>query len=164
MMKVYLAGFMSGDQLKETTEWRQRIRSFYSGKGWDIVCLDPYNGKDVATITGEGLKSSVTPHGIVHRDYMSVMAADVLVCNMNTFGSKRPLTGTICEMAWAWEHHKPIIMITDDPKYKEHPFTEYFASFVYSTVEEMLKDKALDYMYKGIHSAVYDVGQIVTTG
>ena len=163
MLKVYLAGFMSGDKLQETTEWRQKIRVHYHTIGWDqIIWLDPYNGKDIGTITGDGLKSSVPSQAIIHRDYMSVMNADILVVNMSTFGSERPLTGTICEMAWAWEHHKPIIMITDEPKYSEHPFTSYFASYIYKTVDEMLEDGAINYFYKGVHSAKYDVNKVET--
>ena len=29
LMYVYLAGYMSGEKLKETTEWRKKIRKHY---------------------------------------------------------------------------------------------------------------------------------------
>ena len=154
-MKCYMAGFMSGDYLEETTAWRKKVREHYVMKGWGIEWLDPYNGKDIGTITPDGLKSSVDPHAIVHRDYMSVSQADILIVNLNTFGSGRTSTGTICELAWAWQMRKPIIMITDEVQFTDHPFTSYFASSVYPSVEAMLEDKIVDYMYKGINNAVY---------
>jgi len=155
-MKIYLAGFMSGEFLEETTAWRKKIRNHYKMKDWPIVWLDPYNGKDVATITKDGLKSAIPAQAIIHRDWMSVNHADVLVVNLNTFGSGRTSTGTICEMAWAWQLRKPIIMITDDEQYINHPFTSYFASFIYPTIDAMLEDKAIDYLYKGTVNAIYE--------
>jgi len=155
-MKIYLAGFMSGKLLKETTAWRIKIREHYMMKSWDIIWLDPYNGKDLATITGDGLKSSVPSQAIIHRDYMSVEQADVMIVNLNNFNSGRTSTGTICEIAWAWQMRKPIIMITDEAQYKEHPFTSYFASAFYPSVDAMLNDKIVDYFYQGINNAKYN--------
>ena len=155
-MKVYLAGFMSNEYLEETMGWRRKIREQYSMKGWPITWLDPYNGKEVNTIRDNGLKSDISPHAILHRDYLSVSQADIIVANLNTFGSTRTPTGTLCEIAWAWQMRKPIILITDDPQYINHPFTSYFASAIYPTVEAMLEDKAINYFYQGMHNAVYN--------
>lgn len=155
-MKCYLAGFMSGDKLKETTEWRKKIRAHYAVKAWnDLVFLDPYNGKDINTITKDGLKSNVPPNAIVHRDYKCVDEADLIVANMNTFGSDRPLTGTMCELAWAWQLKKPIVLITKNKNYVEHPFLSYFASWVVGDVNELLNEKVIDYFYKGLVQARY---------
>ena len=159
MFKCYLAGYIQGSKLEECTEWRRRIREYYDNwKGkerYPIVWLDPLNGKDFATITSDGLKSSCPPHAIVHRDFAAVMNSDLIVANMNTFGENRPLTGTISELAWAWEHHKPIVMITDETKYREHPFLSYFASWIVKDVDELLKKKCINYFYKGTASAKY---------
>jgi len=154
-MNVYCAGFMSQEFLEETTGWRKQIREHYKMKDWPITFLDPYNGKDLETISQDGLTSSIPGQALVHRDYMSVSNADIIVANLNTFGAKRTPTGTICEISWAWSMHKPIILITNEDQYKRHPFTSYFASAMYDTVEEMLEDKILEYMYKGINNAKY---------
>jgi hypothetical protein len=173
-MKVYLAGYIQGSKLKECYEWRRRIREHYDhwkkpiyeiGKPnvvvsyteekYPIIWLDPLNGKDFATITPDGLKSSCPPHAIVHRDFNCVMNADLLIANMNTFGESRPMTGTICEMAWAWEHRKPIIMISKEKKYREHPFTSLFSSWIVESVDELLDKKCINYFYKGMASAEY---------
>jgi len=156
-MNAYLAGFMSGDKLKETTEWRFTIRSHYAVKNWPIVWLDPYNGKDIGTITGDGLKSSVPPNAIVHRDYMCVEKADIIVANMDTFGSTRPLTGTICELAWAWQMRKPIILISTDKNYVCHPFMTYFASWIVPDVQTLLDEEIIDYFFKGTVTAKYTI-------
>ena len=154
---AYLAGFMSGDKLEETTRWRFDIRSHYAVKDWPIVWLDPYNGKDIASITSDGLKSSVPAHAIVHRDYSCVRDADLIVANMDTFGSDRPLTGTICELAWAWQMNKPIILITSDKNYIHHPFMSYFASWIVPDVKTLLDEEIIDYFFKGQVTAKYTI-------
>jgi nucleoside 2-deoxyribosyltransferase len=154
-MKIYLAGFMSAEFLEETTGWRKQIREHYKMKDWPITFLDPYNGKDLETISLDGLTSSIPAQALVHRDYMSVSNADIIVANLKTFGSKRTPTGTICEICWAWQMHKPLILITDEEQYKKHPFTSYFASSMYDNVEDMLEDKILEYFFKGLNNAKY---------
>ncbi len=154
-MKVYLAGFIQGAKLKECTEWRVKVRKYYEDQG--VVFIDPMNGKNFATITKDGLKSSTPRNSIVHRDYRCVTDADLIVVNMDTFGESRPLTGTICELAWAWDKHIPIIMITDEPKYKDHPFLSYFASWVVPTVEELFESDAIGFYLKGRQNADYEV-------
>jgi len=175
-MKVYLAGFIQGTKLEECVAWRKRIREHYDNwkttldnddkklfpKGipavvkYPITWLDPLNGKELATISQDGLKSSCPPHAIVHRDFNCVMDADLIIANMNTFGEKdRGLCGTICELAWAWEHRKPIIMITNEVKYSEHPFTALFASWIVKDVDELLEKKCINYFFKGKNSAIY---------
>ena len=154
-MKTYLAGFMSGDKLEETTRWRFDIRSHYAVKDWPIVWLDPYNGKDLGSITGDGLKSSTPPNAIVHRDYACVKDADLIIANMDTFGADRPLTGTMCELAWAWQMGKPIVLITTDKNYVSHPFMTYFASWIVPDVETLLEEKIVDYFYQGTVTAKY---------
>lgn len=158
MMKIYLAGFIQGTKIKECSEWRKRIREHFDhNPKWhgEITFLDPLNGKELDSITDDGLKSSCTPHSIVHRDYKCVDEADLIVANMDTFGEDRPLTGTICELAWAWDKHVPIVMITDEAKYKDHPFLSYFSSWIVKNVDELLEKKVIQYFYKGVVTALY---------
>lgn len=156
-MKVYLAGFIQGAKIKECMEWRVKVRKYYEDNG--IIFIDPLNGKEVATITPDGLKSSTPRNSIVHRDYRCVIDADLIVVNMNTFGETRPLTGTICELAWAWEHHIPIIMITNEAIYKDHPFLSYFASWVVPDINSLFDSDAIGFYLKGKKNATYEVNQ-----
>ena len=113
------------------------------------------NGKEFAEITKDGLKSSVPAEAIFDRDLMSVQHADVVIANMNTFGGVRPPFGTHCELAWAGLERKPIIMITQDKNYIEHPFVKRMVSWIVPDVETMLKQHIINYLYKGINSADY---------
>ena len=183
MLKIYLAGFISGNKIKECTGWRIEIREHYDNYSvlrnfkygsddykkdliscqntirvvakYPIDWLDPLNGKELNSIDAQGLKSACPVNSIVHRDYMSVSQADIIVANMDTFGEQRPLTGTICELAWAWDKHKPIIMITNEAKYKDHPFLSYFASVIVKDVQTLIEEKIINHFYKGVHSAIY---------
>ncbi len=96
-MKVYLAGYMSGDCLNECVEWRMQIRDHYenwtntaSGKKehYPIEFLDPFNGPELNSLDGKGLKSSVPPNAIFAGDMMSVKACDLVVANLDTFTLK----------------------------------------------------------------------------
>lgn len=159
MLHVYLAGLIEGKCIKKCTTWRKRIRDYYDnwkgGKRYPIVWLDPLNGENFAEISPDGLKGSLPPHAIVHKDYMCVDKADLIIANMDTFGSKRGLCGTICELAWAWDKHKPIIMITNEDRYKYHPFLEYFSSWIVPSVDELLEKKIVNEFFKAWHSAQY---------
>ncbi len=74
---------------------------------------------------------------------------------MDMFGEKRIPIGTICEIAWAWEHRKPTILITKDKQFGEHQFLKNFASWVVKDVDELLSKKIINYFFKGNASAIY---------
>jgi len=143
---IYLAGYISGKKLKECIEWRKYLRTYYASKGWSIVWLDPLKG-----LTARDIE----PHAIVHRDYNSVKKANLIVANLNTFGQERPSVGTFCELAWAWEQKKPIVIITEKEYYIKHPFINYFASWIVKNVEEVVGKKIIPYFYKGTVTAKY---------
>ena len=178
IMYVYLAGYMSGEKLKETTEWRMRIRKhyreweqlpnskYYDNRGdaipvkvqqysaFPIACLDPYNGKEFTTIDKKGLKSHIPANAIIMGDYLSVSKADIIVANMDTFGASRPSVGTHWEMAWAWQMKKPIILISDNENYIHHPFTGQ-SSWIVKDVDELLEKKVLETFYRRMAGAIY---------
>lgn len=159
-MKIYLVGYIQGTVIDKCVEWRKRIREHYdnwkgTGQKYPIEWLDPLNGEDFCEISPDGLKGVMPPHTIVHKDYKCVECCDLIVANMDTFGQDRPLTGSICELAWGWDKHKPIIMITNEDKYKFHPFLEYFASWIVPSVDELLDKKIINQFYKALHSAEY---------
>ncbi len=162
IMYVYLGGYMSGEKLKECTAWRKEIRSYYgnwknAGVPYPIAFLDPWNGAELKTIDKKGLTSSVPAKAILLGDYKSVQKADVLVVNWNTFGADRPMVGTPCEMAWAWEMRKPIITIIDkENALRKHPFIGGFTTIFAENVGELLEAKHLNTFYKRIAGAVYE--------
>jgi len=157
MFNVYLAGFISGDQIAECTEWRKKIRSYYLTKGWDnLTFLDPLNGNERNDISADGLTSQSIPGKcLVHRDHQSVKNSDLLIVNVDTFGADRPLTGTIYELAWAWQYKIPVIILGTNPNYVNHPFIIDTASTFVETVDELIEKEYLKYFYQGQVCARY---------
>ncbi|MEK6880096.1 MAG: hypothetical protein AABY22_10830 [Nanoarchaeota archaeon] len=65
--------------------------------------------------------------------------------------------GTICEIAWALYLQKPLILIVPiDRKYiyENHPFAKR-ASVIVTSVDQLLKEKWLNTLYKAISGATY---------
>ena len=156
-MRCYLAGFICGTKLEECSSWRKRIRMHFAQKSWDdLIFFDPMNGQAISTITTDGLKSSVDPQALFHRDYRAIQESDLIIVNLNTFGETRTPTGTICEIALAWEMKKPIIIITDEMQYKAHPFLRYFASAFVKDVDELLENQLIEYFYRGTVNPRYE--------
>ncbi len=158
-MKVYLAGYISGNVMDQCVAWRKQICDHYNNwKGqerYPIEWLDPLNSGESDSIDPEGLKSDLPPNMIVHKDLMAVKHSDLIVANLDTFGESRPLIGTACELAWSYLLDKPIIVISDNPQYTNHPFIKVFASVIVNSVEEMLEKKYINKFYKTIVTAEY---------
>ena len=156
-MKVYLSGYINETVFDQCIEWRKKIREYYDhwkggAEKYPIEWIDPLNGE----LSSDGLSlKNIPANALVHRDYYSVKISDLIVVNFDTFGETRPPIGTICELAWAWELRKPVIIITDNSNYINHPFTVSFASFFVKTVDELLERKLINYFYKSMNSAVY---------
>jgi len=158
-LKVYLAGFINNEVMSQCLEWRKAIRTHYEnykGARYPIEFLDPCNGEAEADLKNEGLESSVSPKIIMLRDYHSVVKlADITIANMNTFGRNRAPIGTIMEVAWAWEHHKPVIVISNEEVWKKHPMFSTATCVRVDTYQELLDKKILQFFYKGWNNAIY---------
>ncbi len=172
MFTIYLAGYISGEKMEECSGWRKKLRNTYDNwksdekpllsllakkedNRYPICWLDPLNGKEFATITPDGLKSSVPGTALVSRDYWCVRNSNLLIVNLDTFGSERPLTGTIYEMAWAWEFKIPVIAIRGANHYNVHPFIEDTVKIYVDSVEQLIEEKWVNYFFKGTASAIY---------
>jgi hypothetical protein len=163
MMTVYLAGYIQGSCIEKCVEWRKRIRNYYENwedsegniKPYPIDFLDPLNGENFSEISPDGLKGCFPPKAIVHKDYICVKKSDLIICNTDTFGEDRPLIGTLYELAWAFEFKKPVIMITNNIVFEQHPFVIDTVSWYVKSVEELLEKKILNGFYKAWHSANY---------
>ncbi len=153
-MKIYLAGYIQREVLDLCIAWRRQIIDHYNDwKGhekYPIVWLNPLNGKIIACMKEEKIKSSIDSNAITDRDYQSVISSNLIIANMDTFGQNRPLIGTMCELAWAYDRHTPVIMITKEKQYLEHPFLKRFVSQVVPDVETLLEEKIVNYFYKGL--------------
>jgi hypothetical protein len=89
ILKVYLAGRISGDHIEKCLGWRKEITNYfrdYKGKGaYPIAFLDPLNSGEADSVDGMGLTSSIPPNLIYDKDILSVETADVIIANMEDF-------------------------------------------------------------------------------
>lgn len=161
---VYLGGIMlGGDMQKPTVDWRYQIRQHFQnwkGKGiYEICFLDPWNGEVGGIIDDEGLTNNKVPSKAIYEgDKKAIQKANLVVANFNQFGSKRISVGTFfeCGMALAW--NKPLVLIVPEDeleRWQKHPFTSQ-ASAIYTSVDELLESKILNWFYKRTNAAIYD--------
>lgn len=108
MRKIYLAGLIAGDKLEQCQNWRNYVKRMLANFEIRNPLMDNFE------FLSENHK------GIVARDYRDVVESDIILANLNTFGSERSLCGTYFELAWAWEFRKPIIAISLEQV--DHPF------------------------------------------
>jgi len=89
LLKVYLAGRISGDHIEKCLGWRKEITTYfrdYKGRGaYPIAFLDPLNSGEADSVDQKGLTSNIPPNLIYDKDLLSVETADVIVANMEDF-------------------------------------------------------------------------------
>lgn len=145
--KIYLAGLISTEK-PGSIHWRGVARVLLSRlAAWndkEIEILDPMRGKhDLAESSPDkGLTDPrFTSSDIILRDYHDVDMANIILVNLNDFGSERPLVGTLMELAWAWEHRKLAIAVCDDSNLlmRNHPFVRSAVSHWFNNLEEACK-------------------------
>jgi len=157
--KVYLAGLIQGSVIDKCIAWRKKIVDHYTnwkdtGKPYeDLIFLDPCNGE--SQVSDDGLSSNLPKKVILDKDYNAIKKCDLFIGNMDSFGVERPLIGTTMEIAFAYSFHKPIILITNNRVYQEHPFMSQMVSWYFNDVDEMLNAKAINQFYKAWHNAQY---------
>jgi nucleoside 2-deoxyribosyltransferase len=89
VMKVYLAGRISGDHIEKCLVWRKQIVNHYNdynGKGqYPISFLCPLNSGEDKTLDKLGLKSHIPSNLIYDKDLLSIQHSDVIIANMEDF-------------------------------------------------------------------------------
>lgn len=151
--RIYLCGLMAAN--KATRKWREDLQSHYQKKSWnDIVWLNPFNSIPKDTISTDGLSAENIPaNAIVHRDLQAMKSSQLVVAHMSQFGEERNLTGSLIEIGWLSLLNIPLIMITDEAKYIDHPFLQLYASAIAKDIDEVIKMKYIDFFYKGMVNA-----------
>lgn len=135
---VYLAGLISTD-FPESLAWRERIAPKLTWLGFSV--RTPMQGKKNLkneTVDGGINSTSLTSRDIILRDRRDVREADIILAHLESFGSPRPLLGTIAELAWAWDQRVTVIGIAAEDNYlmRKHPFMAEFIAHYVSTEEE----------------------------
>lgn len=130
---IYLIGQISVDK-KESYAWRKNVRRCF-GNNDDFDVIDPCNnGFNQAVLENAGgdpkrLKVYKTEgvELLVPKDYSYVQRSTMAFANMNHYDPKKPVIGTMFELAWYYDNpQKTVIGIFNgDPKEdvnSNHPF------------------------------------------
>lgn len=121
MLKIYLAGKMSGLTYDEMNEWRKKMRdklieisSFYDKKVNIINPVLYYNFEE---------KRHQSETEVEEFDLAHVISSDIIVVNLNGLSNS---IGTIIELHDAHYHHKiPVIAFGDKKVYESlHPWVK----------------------------------------
>jgi len=130
---IYLCGQISV-AAPETFEWRKRVREYFvNRKDFDIIdpCMDDFN-REMLEKEVEDRAQVYKTKGIkliVPRDRLYVEKSTIGMCNLNLYDPKKPMIGTMYELAWYFDaSEKAVIGIFDgDPTkdvYCNHPFVQ----------------------------------------
>jgi len=123
MKRVYLAGPITGLTYDEGNAWRVDAHAQLTEAG--IEAYSPMRAKEYLRSEGvlqgsytEGLFSS--SRNIMTRDYDDCSKADLILCNL--LGATKPSLGTVMEIAWAYSHRIPLVIIMEkEGNPHEHP-------------------------------------------
>ncbi len=139
---VYLAGYIANgknEKGEEILDLCQEWRNWFKAACPECRFIDPMDGEAMASLKQHGLISDLPARAILDKDYQSVSACNAVICNTNTFGGSRPLTGTMIELGWAHVLHKPILILSDESMYTKHPFINGMSSIVDHRKTEILR-------------------------
>jgi len=140
MRVVYLAGPMSG--LTPENAYKSRVEIVRAVGNKLIEFRDPMRGmeclvrnKPIAQMDAEVAGDSpvnvlVTPHGIVTRDFNDVNNSDLVVVDLRN--TSRVSIVSVCEIAWAWQLRKPIVVVMNKDSMHDHAFVRGMTPFVFS--------------------------------
>lgn len=141
---VYLAGPITGLTYQDADEWRDKACEFLAHHYIDG--LSPMRGKQYLRALGrlsascqqEGALGVLsTPKAIMTRDFRDVMTSDCLLVNF--LGATKISVGTVMEIAWAYQLHKPVVVCMEETgNPHEHAMLGEATGFRVPSVEEGL--------------------------
>lgn len=131
---VYFAHPISGLSLQIVQEYYQSVRDRFGTICYVRTPMDVLARTDLKerkeSIKDPGMYNDV----ITNRDYGFVRECDVIFANLSK--CTRPSIGTIMEIAWAYAHHKYIIIVMDENGLHEHGMILGTHPVVFKTFKE----------------------------
>tara|TARA_Y100000310_G_C20631056_1_gene788660 strand:+ start:975 stop:1454 length:480 start_codon:yes stop_codon:yes gene_type:complete len=135
---VYLAGPITGCTKKEANNWRE---DFNNKLNSNIIGVSPLRCEP---IEGEYYTSSNdikfgTAKAINGKNYYDTLNCDLVLAYLpKKLNNKRPSYGTVIEIGWAIGMRKPIIVVTDDKYFSEHPLIKSNVAWVLDNFDDAL--------------------------
>lgn len=132
---IYLAGPITGCNGGEAHDWRVYVDGKL--KAHEIVGISPLRCEP---LVGERYQHSHadplfgTPAGIGAKNFFDIRNTEMTFAYMPRRAEVS--VGTIGEVGAAKMIHKPVIVITDDPRIKTHPFIMSCAPWVLDTLDQ----------------------------
>lgn len=132
-MMVYLCGTITADPA--THEWRVDAMMALAKRG--IKVRSPMRGKNVGSLSKDGLTSNIPPLLFTARDLRDIHKSDaLLIYTLGIETLNRQSIGTWAEFGIAIERGIPIVFVATDPSVVNHPFVKKWASVVVPTLHE----------------------------
>lgn len=139
MLKVYLAGPISGLTSAEAVGWREAVRGVLERSYYR--CIDPMRGHDSRraeeALRADGHNWPYGPKAVFRRDKHDVERCDVVLVNLTA--ATRVSIFTMMEMAWAEEWNKFVLTVMEDGNIHEHLAVREASSLVVPTLEEAIR-------------------------
>ena len=120
MKTIYLCGPINGCTDEECRDWRELVKSLWSGPTLDPMRRD-YRGRERDATTE-----------IVELDKVDVSSSDVLLVNYS-----KPSVGTSMEVLYAWERGKLVVVVAREDA-ELSPWLVYHAHAVRHTFADAL--------------------------
>ena len=131
-LKVYLSGGIAGLTYDEANAWRVDVTERLERVG--IQTINPLRRRMFFEASDE---EDITPNEIVTRDIQDVRDADLILVYLPI--SERFSVGTVCEIWEAYRLQKPIILVSDDPRYVKHPWMVVAITRIFGDLAPALK-------------------------
>lgn len=143
---VYLAGPVTGQTREEANAWRydfaRRIERATFGQ---VRCISPLRKENLLCKRYEHSNPCPKfgmPRAIAAKNRQDVRNCDVTLAYLpdrRRSDGDRPSYGTICEIVWAAEQGKMVIVISDDPEVKTHPVILECCGWMLETFDEAIE-------------------------
>lgn len=138
--RCYLAGPISGVGWKAAASWRRLAAERLAQYG--IEAIDPLRHTEM--LSGEKALKSAYPEwlwtqerAIVHRSFYDVRRSQVVLANV--LGARERSVGTIAEVAVAYEHHIPVVLVVEEGNPHGHPFLLELVTVVTESLDEAIE-------------------------
>jgi nucleoside 2-deoxyribosyltransferase len=143
---VYLAGPITGLTFDGAQDWRnEAAKALNSDK---VETLTPLRGKSHLRADGvlhngakpysKGAADVITSSkGITRRDMYDTTRASCVLANLSK--TDKVSIGTVMELAWAYNHQIPLVLVMDKDNIHDHAMVQECATYIVPTLAEGLE-------------------------
>lgn len=144
MKTVYLAGPIVGCDFGEANNWREDVCKWFERNLFGKVCgISPLRCEELpGTQYNMGAVDPLfgSDEAVATKNLYDVGATDLTLAYVpRALEERRPVYGTISEIAWAKLLRKPVILVSDAPRVMNHPVIKASCGWRVERMEDALK-------------------------